>query len=206
MDTLKAVFGALVGLLLSAMAVQLITSVGKRTHAESPMAETAASSSASATAPPEHAAAVPEPHAQPATQPQQPQPAPELSHESYVASEDADVFHFVVNHPSKVKLRVMIEGDVPLDIVAFSGKISREQWVIAATGGETISLLAALFGGQSQSDVFATPLSKKAAFRMFESPWAKAEPGQYTVILDNTQAYTPSRGDAFVKLELYSTQ
>ena len=97
-------------------------------------------------------------------------------------------------------------GDVPLDIVAFSGKISREQWVIAATGGETISLLAALFGGQSQSDVFATPLSKKAAFRMFESPWAKAEPGQYTVILDNTQAYTPSRGDAFVKLELYSTQ
>ena len=192
---------------LGSVAVSVIGLLSHYSERNAGAAESAAPSSAAT--PAGHKAATPAPQPQPlVTQQSQPQPqlAPELSREIYVASEDADVYHFVVKHPSKVRLRAMIEGNVPVDIVTSSGKYSREQWVMAATSGETLSLLATVFGGQSLPDVFATPLSKKAAFRVFESPWVDTEPGEYTVILDNTQAYTPSRGDAVVRLELYSAQ
>ena len=219
MDTVKAIAGALTGALLLALAMQLIGAMGEEdadNATEAPAATTSVSAPTAGTAaeaepqPASVQASQPAPQQQPRPEAPAPQPqpplAPVISHELYVASQDAEVVHFVVERASRVKMRLVIEGDVPVDVVATQGKVSREQWMMAAAVGETLSILTVFSDDQAQPDMFAAPLSKKAAFRVFESPWVAAQPGEYTIVLDNTKVYTPSRGDAIVKLELYSAQ
>ncbi|WP_310571899.1 hypothetical protein [Gemmatimonas sp.] len=142
---------------------------------------------------------------QPADEPRPAAPAiSELVHDRYIATEDAEAFGFTIPAPMLVQVLVEVNGDVPLDVVATQESITKEQWLLVAPVGEFSEALDGVAGTKNAQSVFGNSLSKKGAFRRFESPWVRVVTGPLVVIIDNTSAYTPTRGDAAVRLTLRS--
>lgn len=123
----------------------------------------------------------------------------------YVPAGDAEVMTFTVNLPTNLKLLVEIEGDVPLDVLFLPGQVSKAQWLFDAAATDVMAPFDLLAGGSPDAR-FQGALSKRGAFRQFESQWGTAEPGDYTIILDNTAAFTPERGDAVVRVDVFASQ
>jgi hypothetical protein len=97
-----------------------------------------------------------------------------------------------------------------LDIVFFRKAIKITDYVVAASfvsAGKQVGEFLEFLGEKNDAaniNFFGDEFSKRAAYHRFESPWVNLEPGTYTIVLDNTGSFTPSRGDAPVHLELYS--
>lgn len=138
--------------------------------------------------------------------PSAPMLQPFLSREGlYVPAGDAEVLTITVNSPTQLKLLLHIEGDAPLDVLFLPGQVSRGQWLLDAVATDMAAPFELMAGGSPDAR-FQGALSKRAAFRTFESEWGTAPPGDYTIVLDNTVAFTPERGDVVVKLDVYSSE
>lgn len=145
--------------------------------------------------------ATPSPPAPPA-----PMLQPFLSRQGlYVPAGDAEVLTITVGTPTQLKLLLHIEGDAPLDVLFLPGRVSKGQWLFDAAATDMAAPFELMAGGSADAR-FQGALSKRAAFRTFESEWGAASPGDYTIVLDNTVAFTPERGDVVVELDVYSSE
>lgn len=129
-----------------------------------------------------------------------------LDQETYVASETVRRFEFTVREPSAVQLVLDIKNATPLDVVIANGQMSDGEYLAAAMLVKPLTDTMDMLSDQPSKpvDFFSSPLARQGAYQRFESPFARFEAGVYTVILDNTPAFTPSRGDAPVRLRLMS--
>lgn len=146
---------------------------------------------------------------------------PFMEESRYVATNNLDKIMFDINKPAQVKLVVDIDDRVPIDVVVLPLKATYAQYtnlvfnIGMQEGAEALATFAALLGDNTnyktdtrnritEADLFNLPLSKKGAYVHYESDWTELKPGSYTVFLDNMGNFTPTRGDAPVKLAVYA--
>lgn len=193
MNTIKAIVGAVTGAILVVILFLLIGYLPDVLNEPNEVKTT--TSDNHLTTPPmvqDNQAVTPETVAQ--------QPVPILSESIYLASNDLDVYQFNVERAAAFFMLLTIEGDVPIDVITLPKLVKAEQWLLEAE----LMIIAGVFTLHGTQDVFSSAWSKKAAFREYQSGWINLEPGQYTVILDNTDQFTPSRGDALVNIQIYA--
>ncbi|MFP5505569.1 MAG: hypothetical protein ACLGH6_05180 [Gammaproteobacteria bacterium] len=133
-----------------------------------------------------------------------PAPVVFLDQETYLAAEAVKVFEFVVDTPAAVKLDLAIKNDAPLDVIVANGRMTEADYLAAAYILKPMEAVGNWLSNQptQPTNFFSSPLAREGAHQRFESPWARFEPGTYTVIVDNTPAFTPTRGDAPIRLRL----
>jgi len=140
--------------------------------------------------------------------PAKPPPAPEsvvfLDEETYVSSDAIRRFEFSVREPALVKLDLTIRNEAPLDVIVANGQFTEARYYASAMVlkpmEDAMNFLSST--PTKATNVFSSPLARQGAYQRFESPFARFEPGIYTVIVDNTPAFTATRGDAPVRLRL----
>lgn len=128
-----------------------------------------------------------------------------LRQETYVASDDAAIVKFTVKASTQVRMVLTIKNQVPLDVVTTRGSINKTQYFVAL-GAKTFSDFVSLFSedaaGRTQ-DFFGNAMSQRGTYQEFSTPWVNVEPGVYSIIIDNTDAFTPTRGDAIINIKLF---
>ena len=127
-----------------------------------------------------------------------PMPTTLIDQESSIGSPDANLYHFTLQQESKVRLSVDVLSQHPVDVITTSGHISKPEYVMSVGLKNLADFFTLLFPEESQPNtesVFTHPLSKEAA-RDFDSGWQTMSAGRYSVIIDNTNAFTESYGDA----------
>ena len=134
-----------------------------------------------------------------------PTPVKFIDEDRFVATEDAAVVHFNVKGRVKVRMLISIDNAVPLDVVAMSGAVSKNDYVMAAAVKSFADVMSILSDDarKNNPDFFGDDLSKQSAYKRFESPWVQLNAGKYSVVLDNTGTFTPTRGDAAVNVKLF---
>jgi len=127
-----------------------------------------------------------------------------LNQSGYVAKNDTAIYKFTIDEPSEIQMDLTIKNDVPLDVITTGGKVSQLKY-LAAVGLKTVMDIGSLFSTDDNErvpDFFDNALSQKGVFEHFSSPWVKAHAGVYSIIVDNTEAFTPTRGDAPIELKV----
>jgi hypothetical protein len=128
-----------------------------------------------------------------------------LNEDSYVAKDDARIFRFNASKPTQIKMVLEIKNEAPLDVMTKAGEISKNEYAVAI-GAKVVADFISLFStdaAKNNPEFFDNPLSHQGVFREFSSPWIEVEPGTYSIVVDNTDAFTPTRGDAPINLKLY---
>jgi hypothetical protein len=142
---------------------------------------------------------------------------PFLTRSYYVATTQVEHFNFTVTKRSKVDLIIDIDNTVPVDVIVFPFNVSEDKYanLLMNMGMEEgQKMIATLFGNDArltppdkhaltEADLFALPLSKKGAYGHYESDWQVLAPGTYTVFVDNEGSFTPTRGDAPIRVTMY---
>lgn len=192
MDTIKAIVGAATGSLLVVIFFLLIGQLPEGSNEAGEARATPSDNPATQPGKPDDPAMNQEPPSQ--------EPTPILSDSIYLASNDLDVYQFNVERDATFLMVLTIEGDVPIDVITMPRLITPEQWLLEAE----LMILAGTLTLEGTQTIFSSAWSKKAAFREYQSGWINLAPGQYTVILDNTDHFTPSRGDALVTVRIYA--
>ncbi|VVQ23668.1 hypothetical protein [Pseudomonas fluorescens] len=143
---------------------------------------------------------------------------PALNYSFYVATETMERFTFTAHKRLKAAMIMDIDNTVPLDVVVLPGKWTDEEYtnLLSAIGYEEAQVLIEKTLGKgarmtppdpnmlTSADIFTMPLSKKGAYVHWESGWQALDEGTYTVFLDNQGNFSPTRGDAPVRLLIYS--
>ena len=128
-----------------------------------------------------------------------PTPITLIDEKSSIGSPDADLYHFSVKHGSKVRLLVDVQSQYPIDIITTQGRVSKAEYVMTVGLKNLSDFFSLIFPEETSHDastVFENPLSQEAA-SSFDSGWQMLEQGgHYSVILDNTNAFTENYGDA----------
>ncbi|MEW8347347.1 MAG: hypothetical protein AB2687_03490 [Candidatus Thiodiazotropha taylori] len=128
-----------------------------------------------------------------------------MDEDSYVASKDATIFQFSVSKPTRVRMVLTIKNQAPLDVITEAGKVTEAQYM-AAIGTKAIVDVISIFSedaGKDMPNFFGNSMSQQGVYQNFSTPWVKVDTGNYSIIVDNTNAFTPSRGDAPINLKLY---
>lgn len=127
-----------------------------------------------------------------------------MDEEGYVAAEDVSIYHISITKTSQIRMVLDVKNDAPLDVMTTTGKISKAQFT-TALGVKLVADVVSIFSsdGDKQIDFFDNPMSRQGVYREFATPWVTFNPGNYTIIIDNTRAFTPPRGDAPIHLKLY---
>lgn len=121
-----------------------------------------------------------------------------LERNVFVAAGDVTILNFEVNdRRSRLRLHVLAQNPVPLDILFSSGKVSEVEYQTAAALQGVVDV-ANLLGGTRGKSVFDDEWAIEGMVIEFESPVRRLRKGTHSVILDNTQAFTPTRGDAVI--------
>lgn len=122
-----------------------------------------------------------------------------------IASGDAGVVHFETQQRLMIKMVARIDKAVPIDIITTSGKVSKPDYMASAAASETASMYALFLGHEpgKDLDLFDNGMSVQSVNGQFESPWVMADVGTYSIIFDNTDSFTPARGDTSVNVQLY---
>lgn len=126
-----------------------------------------------------------------------------IDEETNVVASDAAILMFSVPETARVRLEVDLGHSLPIDIIMTQGHISKTEYVMNVGIKELSDLIAVFSPEHKAQDFFSHPLSKRAAIKKFSSAWATLEPGDYSIILDNTDAFSPSRGDATATVKLF---
>ena len=182
----------------------------------------------SITSPPEHVSDASVPQAPPPT-PAAPNPAPAqvqaasprafFDETVYVPTKEHAHLTFNIDRKASVLMLIDIDNQVPVDIVTLPTKWTAQNYEnlkMSIAMGEASEMMSQLFGkeateqylpknttGINETSLFAFPLSKRGAYGHLEVR-AELEPGAYTLFLDNTEDFTPTRGDAPVRVQLYA--
>lgn len=141
-----------------------------------------------------------------------------LSYSFYIPQEGLESFSFTLNGRQNVALALVIDNTVPLDVLVFPGKITKQQYnhlVMTVGLEEGQDAMEEILGKGARltpkdpnvpraDDLFSLPLSKKGAYVNWQSEWQVLDAGTYTVFLDNSGNFSPSRGDAPVQVGVYS--
>jgi hypothetical protein len=187
------------------------------------LAENASNASAPPTPEPAPSATTPAPAAVPPAP--APEPAPATSPQAfidetvYVPSKEHAHLNFDVKRKATVLMLVDIDNQVPVDIVLLPAQLSAQHFENLKMNigiGEASDMMSQLFGsevteqylpkntsGINENTLFTFPLSKRGAYGHFEAR-AELAPGAYTLFLDNTEDFTPTRGDAPVHVRMYA--
>ena len=156
------------------------------------------------------------------------QPATLILHDetTFVARDDAYIYRFKVDGPVRVRLSVAVDGDAPVDVFTVPENVSKDEYLRISLNLQTADAmkgmeagLSVLFGdapGQEKNPaddmsaladaLFNSGLSKRGLYRNFEGDWQSLTPGIYSLVIDNTDAFTPVRGDAPVRVRLLYQQ
>ena len=123
--------------------------------------------------------------------PKQAEPSLFMDENRYVVRGDVAIFHFSVTGNAMITMVIDVENGAPVDIFGTKGKLSVENYL----GDQRVI--------NNDQSVFDEPASKQGVYKSYKVSFA-AEKGEYSIVVDNTDAFTPTRGDAAVKLKLYS--
>lgn len=122
-----------------------------------------------------------------------------------IASGDAGIVHFETQQRLMIKMVARVGKTVPLDIITRPGKVSKRDYLASAAASETANMYAVFLGHEPDEDfdLFDNGMSMQRVNGEFESPWVMADVGTYSIIFDNTDSFTPARGDTSVQVQLY---
>lgn len=136
------------------------------------------------------------------------EPTPFVDETIFVAGEDAQSYGIRLDSAVQVRLSIDIAEKVPVNVVFQRGKVTPEEYLMGLGVQMACQLIsigeAKSTKGSDCGDPFASRLSKRAAYGSFASPWVTLPAGAYTVILDNSGQVSPSRGDAPLRLRVYT--
>jgi hypothetical protein len=134
-------------------------------------------------------------------------PAPVLfmDVDRHIPSGDAGIVHFETQQRLIIKMVARIDKAVPLDIITTPGKVSKQDYMASAAASEAASTYALFLGHEpgEEFDLFDNGMSVQRVKGEFESPWVMADVGVYSIIFDNTDSFTPPRGDTSINVRLY---
>ena len=136
---------------------------------------------------------------------------------TYIVKEGAFVYGLNAKGPILIKIQTSIEGDVPVDIIFDKAVINVDEYLKVAKRilinkeiNESLEDFKFLLGESEASDesaslegIFNNSLSKKGAYKQYETKWVRLEPGDYSLVIDNTDLFTPTRGDAPVNVQVF---
>ncbi len=140
-----------------------------------------------------------------------------LNETYYVATKEFQLIQFKLSAASHVAMVTAIDDSVPIDIVVLPFSLTEIQYsnIVMAIGfGEAEELLESIgLGDQThakaskkirESDLFESPLSKKGAYGQRTTEYHLLRSGTYTIVLDNSGNFTPSRGDVPMRIQLFA--
>jgi hypothetical protein len=171
----------------------------------------AAPASVSQTSP---APSAPEPDnkvVEPAPPPEPVPAAPRVFYDqvTYVAQEQAFSYVITAKAPTEIKVVVDIDSTAPIELRIYQGNISSTEYSMMQDRELQVlgAVVKGIYGNQSASEPEAPKPTlafiQRGVYRHFETEWLAVEPGDYSIIADNTGSnMTPSRGDAPVRLQV----
>jgi hypothetical protein len=138
-----------------------------------------------------------------------------LSDETYyVATKEESLVTFKLPKPAEVALVIDIDNQVPLDIVLWPGPLTETQYANMKVNigmGQMGDVLRTISGDNSkpgkkftEADLFFHPQSKRGAYGHRETAWFPYDAGTSTIVLDNSGDLTTTRGDAPVRVQIWT--
>lgn len=138
-----------------------------------------------------------------------------LSDETYyVATKEESLVTFKLPKAAEVAFVIDIDNQVPLDIVIWPSALTETQYTnmkVSIGMSQMGDVLRTISGDNSkpgekftEAELFFHPQSKRGAHGHRETTWFPYDAGTSTIVLDNSGDFTTTRGDAPVRVQIWT--